>query len=113
MHSCVNARNHLPFLAAYLIKAIIAKAMRHKNSAKPPVIKPIRVFVNHPSLVAFLLPFSTGSCPSLGNRVEILYSVVSSSVAGTDDSTGEEIRYSVVFNWVKGADDGEDVLSGG
>ena len=69
------------------------------------MIKPIRVFVIHPSLAVFLLSFRTGTCPSLGNEGEILYSVDFSSVKETDED-------SVVFHSVEGSGDGEDILSG-
>lgn len=69
---------------SYLNKAIITIAQRHKRSAKPPVIKPILVFVIHPSLAAFLLSFCTGICSSLVIGGEMLYSV--------DFSSGEEIK---------------------
>lgn len=43
----------------------------------------------------------------------MLYSVVFSSVAGTDDAAVVETTYSVVLILVEGTDDGEDVISGG
>ena len=101
----INTCSCFLFLAAYLNKAIITIAQRHNRSAKPPVIKPIRVFVIHPSLAVFLLFFSTGSCPSLGNGGEMLYSVDFSSVEETDGG-------SAVFHTVEGNGDGEDVFSG-
>jgi len=48
------------------------------------VIKPILVFVIHPSLAVFLLSFCTGTCPSLVIGGEMLYCV--------DFSSGEEIK---------------------
>lgn len=69
------------------------------------MIKPIRVFVNHPSLAVVLLSFSTGISPSLGNGGEMLYSVDFSSVVEADDG-------SAVFDSVEGSGDAEDILSG-
>ena len=63
------------------------------------------MFVIHPSLAVFLLSFWTGTCPSLGNREDTMYSVDFSSVEETDEG-------SAVFHSDERSGDGEDILSG-
>lgn len=86
-------------------------AQRHNRNANPPVIKPIRVLVIHPSVFAFLLSFSPGILPSVDTGVQKLYSVVVNSVGGVNE--GNEV-FSVLSLLVGDCDDNEeDVLTGG
>lgn len=78
-------------------------AQIHSSNAKPPVIKPIRVLVNHPSSSAFLLSFSTALFSSVDSVVDI-------SVWGKNAVV---IMWSVVFFPVGKDDNDEGVLIDG
>ena len=76
---------------AYLNRTITAIVMRHKRRAKPPLIKPIRVFVIHVLRASLLLCFSMGSIPRSEGRLDVkLISVLSNlgAVVGGDAVSG-------------------------
>lgn len=76
---------------AYLNRTITAIVMRHKRRAKPPLIKPIRVFVIHVLRASLLLCFSMGSIPLSEGSLDVkLVSVLSNlgAVVGGDTVSG-------------------------
>ena len=76
---------------AYLNRTITAIVMRHKRRAKPPLIKPIRVFVIHVLRASLLLCFSMGSIPLSEGSLDVkLISVLSKlgAVVGGDAVSG-------------------------
>lgn len=76
---------------AYLKRTITAIVMRHKRRAKPPLIKPIRVFVIHVLRGLLLLCFSMGSIPLSEGSLDVKrISVLSNlgAVVGGDAVSG-------------------------
>lgn len=76
---------------AYLKRTITAIVIRHKRRAKPPLIKPIRVFVIHVLQALLLLCFSMGSIPLSEGSLDVRrISVLSNlgAVVGGDAVSG-------------------------
>ena len=76
---------------AHLKRTITAIVMRHKRRAKPPLIKPIRVFVTHVLRALLLLCFSMGSIPLSEGSLDVKrISVLSNlgAVVGGDAVSG-------------------------
>lgn len=89
--SSVSRFFHVFRLETHLKNAIVAPTVRSNRKANPPVIKPIRVFVSHPSWDVLLLCLSIGSIPPSGGNdfVEMPYSVLSDSMEENDEEVDD------------------------